>query len=126
MDVMRGKYSKLAAQPGYQKLLETCPILAVWDNQDFGVNDGGRTYPKRAESANIFLDFFGVPQNDPRRDHEGIYASQIIGTKDHRAQIILLDTRYFRDDLDRYAEGEKKTGNIVGWYKPTRTTVVRS
>ncbi|MAI72110.1 MAG: phosphodiesterase [Rhodopirellula sp.] len=120
MDLMRSKYSKLAAQPGYQKLLVTCPVLAVWDDHDFGVNDGGKTYPKRAESEKIFLDFFGVPKDDPRREHEGIYGSQIIGEKDRRVQVILLDTRYFRDDLDRYAKGETKPGNIVGWYKPTK------
>src|SRR5436190_24046790 len=34
MDVMRAKYKKLGAQPGYQKLLKTCPILATWDDHD--------------------------------------------------------------------------------------------
>lgn len=120
MNLMQSKYSKLAAQPGYQKLLNTCPVLAVWDDHDYGVNDGGKAYSKRAESEQIFLDFFGVAEEDPRRKHEGIYGSQIIGNKDQRVQVILLDTRYFRDDLDRYTEGEKKPANIVGWYKPTK------
>src|SRR5436305_318514 len=30
MKVMRAKYARLAAMPGYQKLLKTCPVLATW------------------------------------------------------------------------------------------------
>ena len=122
MAVMKAKYAKLAAQPGYQKLLKTCPVLATWDDHDFGVNDGGKDYPEKKEAARICLDFFGVPKDDPRRTRDGIYGSQVIGEKGKRVQIILLDTRYFRDDLDRYKRGEARPGNIVGWYKPTKDT----
>ena len=124
MDVMRAKYAKLGAQPGYQKLLKTCPVLAVYDDHDFGVNDGGKNYPKRKESAEICLDFFGVPKDDPRRKHEGIYGSQITGDEGQRLQIILLDTRYFRDDLDRnnFTAEERKAKDVVGWYQPTKDT----
>lgn len=124
MAVLKAKYAKLGAQPGYQKLLKTCPVLAVWDDHDYGVNDGGKHYPKRKASAEIFMDFFGVPENDPRRSREGIYGSQIIGDAGHRVQIILLDTRYFRDDLDRgkLSGPERKAKNVVGWYQPTKDT----
>lgn len=124
MDVMRAKYAKLAAQPGYQKLLETCPVLAVYDDHDFGVNDGGKNYPKRKEAAKMCLDFFGVPKDSPRRQREGIYGSSIYGEPGQRVQVILLDTRYFRDDLDRhgYSAEERKQKNIVGWYRPTKDT----
>ena len=122
MDVMKAKYAKLGAQPGYQKLLKTCPVLATWDDHDYGINDGGKNYPKKKESAEICLDFFGVPEDSPRRNREGIYGSQITGEKGRRVQVILLDTRYFRDDMDKYAKGEEKPKNIVGWYKPTKDT----
>lgn len=122
MDVMKAKYAKLAAQPGYQKLLQTCPVLATWDDHDYGVNDGGKHYPMKKQAAEIFLDFFAVPNDDPRRTREGIYGSQILGEIGQRVQIILLDTRYFRDDLDKYQKGEKRPTNIVGWYKPTTDT----
>ena len=122
MEVMKAKYAKLAAQPGYKSLLETCPVLATWDDHDFGVNDGGKHYSMKKESAEVFLDFFGVPNSDPRRARDGIYASQMFGPKGRKVQIILLDTRYFRDDLDKYAKGESKPKDIVGWYKPTKDT----
>ena len=102
--------------------LKKTELLVFWDDHDFGVNDGGKHYSMKKESAEVFLDFFGVPNSDPRRARDGIYASQMFGPKGRKVQIILLDTRYFRDDLDKYAKGESKPKDIVGWYKPTKDT----
>ena len=33
-----------ASDKGWQKLKKTCPILATWDDHDYGVNDGGGEY----------------------------------------------------------------------------------
>ena len=68
MQVLRAKYQQLGNQPGYKQLKATCPILATWDDHDYGVNDGGTEYPKKRESQQIFLDFFEVPKDDPRRN----------------------------------------------------------
>ncbi len=99
MDVLRAKYKKLGDDPGYQKLLKTCPIVATWDDHDYGVNDGGADYPKREESQQIFLDFFGFPKNDPLRTQKGIYHANIYGPSEKNVQVILLDTRYHRSAL---------------------------
>lgn len=124
MAVMQAKYDKLGAQPGYQKLLKTCPVLAVYDDHDLGKNDGGKDYPKKEESAQMCLDFFGVPADSPRRTREGIYGSQMLGEPGSRVHIILLDTRYFRDKLDKntLTPAEKKEKGVVGWYQPTKDT----
>jgi alkaline phosphatase D len=108
MDVMRRKYAQLAADPGYQELLRTCPLLPVWDDHDFGVNDGGADYPKRAESEQIFLDFFNVPVDSPRRQRPGVYDAFVYGPPDKRLQIILLDTRYFRSPLISKLPGSRR------------------
>lgn len=120
MELMKAKYAKLAAKPGYQKLKETCPILATWDDHDYGVNDGGAWYPKREESAKIMLDFFGVPAGSPRRGHAGIYGAHTYGPPGKRVQVILLDTRTFksRPIKDTRPKEELKKQNLVGWYVP--------
>ena len=46
MDVMRAKYAKLAAMPGFQGS-QACPILATWDDHDLGANDAGGDYPRK-------------------------------------------------------------------------------
>jgi alkaline phosphatase D len=96
MDVMRKKYAKLAAVPGFRAIREACPILATWDDHDLGANDAGSDYPKREESQKIFLDFFGDAPDSPRRKRPGVYDAHVYGPEGKRVQVILLDTRYFR------------------------------
>lgn len=110
MEVMRKKYQQLGAMPGYQKLLKISPVLAVWDDHDYGANDSGADYPKRAESQQVFLDFFGEPKDSPRRKREGIYDVKMFGPAGKRTQIILLDTRYFRSPLKRREVSEQGVG----------------
>jgi len=97
--VMRRKYAELAAQPGFQKLKATVPILAIWDDHDFGENDAGADYPMKEESRRLFLDFFGVPADSPRRTRDGIYTSHVFGPEGRRVQIILPDLRWNRTPL---------------------------
>ena len=99
MDVMRAKYAQLAAKPGFAQLHRTTPMIATWDDHDFGVNDGGREYPKKEESRAIFLDFWGVPADHPRRSHSGIYGAYYYGPPGRRVQVILPDNRTFRSPL---------------------------
>jgi alkaline phosphatase D len=104
MEVMAQEYAKLAAIPEFAKLRQSCPILATWDDHDYGVNDGGADYPKRTESAKLFLDFFGVPEDSPRRKRGGVYDAVVVGPEGKRVQFILLDTRYFRSKMVRFVE----------------------
>ena len=123
--VLKRKYAQLAAKPGYQNLLKTCPLLSTWDDHDYGKNDGGEEYVMREESAEIFLDFFNVPQDSPRRSRAGIYGAQTFGEAGKRVQVILLDTRYFRSSpmvKNTISKQEKRKKNLVGWYVPTTNT----
>lgn len=126
MDVMRRKYGMLADKPGYRQLRATCPVLSTWDDHDYGVNDGGASYPKRKASEEVFLDFFEVPEDSPRRDRPGVYGADISGPPGQRVQVVLLDTRYFKDadkqEPNPISEEEKEEQNLVGWYSPTDDT----
>jgi alkaline phosphatase D len=106
MKELRARYQKLAEVPGYQKLLKTCPLLATWDDHDYGWNDAGADWPHRKESQQIFLDFFGIANDSPRRTQEGIYSAAAFGPSGRRVQVILLDTRYHRSPL-------KKRGKFI-------------
>jgi len=118
MEVMKAKYALLGKQPGYIKLKATCPIHATWDDHDYGANDGGAEYPKKKESQQVFLDFFEVPKDDPRRTREGVYSSTVFGPTGKRVQLILLDVRYFRSPLKTgFKPGEPGEG-YRGKYAP--------
>ena len=99
MLVLREKYEVLAARPEFQALRAACPTLAVWDDHDYGVNDGGRHYPRKQESREVFLDFWQEPADSPRRAHPGIYHAHRFTDGRRTLQVLLLDTRSFRDDL---------------------------
>src|ERR1043165_2684454 len=120
MEEMQRKYDTLASKPGYQKLVETTPIIATWDDHDFGVNDGGKEYPKVKESKKMFLDFFKETQNSERRTREGIYTSYTYGETGKRVQIIMLDCRTFRDSL-RFKKHPQLWGEYDKWDDTTKT-----
>ena len=44
MEVLRSKYEKLAAKPGFAELRKKTRTVAIWDDHDFGVHDGGADY----------------------------------------------------------------------------------
>src|SRR5437016_4632807 len=54
MQVLAAKYQLLGNQPGFQKLKQACPILATWDDHDFGANDAGADFPLKRESQKVF------------------------------------------------------------------------
>jgi alkaline phosphatase D len=100
-EVIRQKYDALGKVPGFRKLKAACPLLATWDDHDYGKNDAGADWALRDEAQRAFLDFFGVPAADPRRKRKGVYHSAVFGPPGKRVQVILLDTRYFRSPLKR-------------------------
>ncbi|MDC0304129.1 alkaline phosphatase family protein [Flavobacteriales bacterium] len=100
MDVLRRKYQQLGDNYNYGLLKEKCSIIATWDDHDYGVNDGGKNYPKRAESQKVFLEFFEEPISSMRWKQEGIHTSYDYGSDNQQLKVILLDQRYHRDDPD--------------------------
>jgi len=117
-------YAQMSVKPEYQNLKNNIPIMAVWDDHDYGVNDGDATFVLKEESQKLFLDFFDEPADSQRRKTPGIYDAKIIGPEGKRVQIILLDTRYFRSPPlpDKRTNQEKKILNIAGRYRPNNNT----
>jgi alkaline phosphatase D len=108
MELLRDKYKALTDLPAFAKFSKEHRILPTWDDHDYGKNDAGEEYPKKAESQNIFLDAFGFPADHPARKREGIYHSHTQGATGQVTQIINLDTRYHRSALDRRKVGRRK------------------
>ena len=99
MDVLRGKYAKLAAIDGFRTLRAQVPVVATWDDHDYGEDDAGGEYPMKEQSRRIFLEFWGEPADSPRRDRDGVYTSYTFGPEGRRVQLILLDLRYNRTPI---------------------------
>ena len=55
---MRSRYNDLWTAPSFESFRKETPLLATWDDHDYGKNDAGMEYPQKEGSKNIFLDFF--------------------------------------------------------------------
>ena len=88
------------------------PFEAIWDDHDYGKNDGGNEYIYKKEAKELFLDFWNIDQSDIRRSRDGLYFERLIDIDGVLLQMIFLDTRYFRDPLlptdERGAPGKER------------------
>ncbi len=119
MEEMRKMYKKQKNNPGYRQLLKQAEVYGTWDDHDYGINDGGKNWEHKDESQELLLDFLEAPEDDPRRSREGVYHSSIVNAKKGTIKLIVLDTRYFRDELKFDTEGNKRydardEGTILG------------
>lgn len=89
-------YATQARVPGFARLRQTVPHLAIWDDNDYGLGDGGAEFAHQQASKDAFLDFWQVPPDDERRHREGLYTARLYGPPGRRVQVILLDGRWFR------------------------------
>ena len=101
MAIMEEKYRKLKRNQAYKTFSTPRTILGTWDDHDYGVNDGGLEFPKKAESQQLFLDFLDVSTESERRTREGVYHSEEFIADNKRIKIYVLDTRYFRTELTK-------------------------
>lgn len=112
---MRKKYRTLGKNEHYKNLKNSVPIIATWDDHDYGSDDIGRHYRKKKQSKKIFLKFFDEPRNSARKKHSGIYTSYSYTVNGKVLQIILLDNRTFRDDLLPY-DGSLKSDSAYKYH----------
>ncbi len=109
---LRKAYYTLAQRAEWQRFRSAQPMLATWDDHDYGDNDEGGKFAPKGLAQKLFADFWDLPADAPARRRDGIYDSVIIGPAGKRVQIILLDTRYFRSDLtptdQRNAPGKER------------------
>lgn len=115
---MKAAYQLQMNIPDYQKLLKTVEVLGIWDDHDYGLNDGGKEWHFKNKSQQLFLDFMEISEDSPRRSREGVYYSEIFETEKGSIKIILLDTRYFRDELIKSKDPDKRydasSGTVLG------------
>lgn len=109
---MTAAYRKLAENSDFQKLRQNTPIIPIWDDHDYGKNDAGREFAAKHASKTAFLEFFDIPERDSRYEREGLYHAEKIKQGKHLIQVIVLDTRWFRD-LPPKKSGNKKA-TILG------------
>lgn len=117
MNVMQDKYDNKKRNSDYRNFLEAnIPVLATWDDHDFGANNAGNNYSKRKESQQQFLRHFDIPKSDIRySQQEGIYSAVMQGPSGKKVHSIMLDARYFRSPTFRnYGTCQGDNSTVLG------------
>ena len=58
-DSLDRDWQLLAAQPDFSEFRSRVPIMATWDNHDYGKHNGGAEFELKELTKTKFLDFFG-------------------------------------------------------------------
>jgi alkaline phosphatase D len=98
------RFSEARATLEIYHLPRLIPILAVWDDHDFGHNDANSSYPYLKESQRNFLTFFPQDPNYCRFLDRGPGISSAFSFRGQR--LLLLDDRSYRlekNSSDRHA-----------------------
>ncbi len=101
MSELKAAYDLQLKNAEYQQLISTTPVMATWDDHDYGKNDAGNEYAMRDESQRLFADFFSLSSTHPVRQHAGVYHAGMFNFDGIKVKVIMMDTRYFRDAIER-------------------------
>lgn len=108
MAVLEAQYRLLAGKPGFQRLCAEVPVLATWDDHDYGEDDAGSDYPMKEASRRVFCDFWNEAPDSLRRTRDGIYDAVLLTDGRHRLQILLPDLRFNRTPINRLPLGAQE------------------
>ncbi len=95
------QYRKLKMISEFRNLREKTPMLAIWNDYDFGMDDGGAENPDKESHRTEFIKNWSYLTTALPRDQKALYHSKIFGPKKNKVQIIMLDTRWDRSALKK-------------------------
>lgn len=118
-EIIEQAYADLQNIPPFSRFREHYPILAVWDDHDYGRNDAGMEFEIKEESQRIFQKFWDNGDLEVGQEgREGVYHYVVKTYNDIKVQFIMLDTRYHRSELakegDRYVSNTDPDATILG------------
>ena len=62
LDYVKMRFNMTSEDYWYKEMKKSgVPVVGVWDDHDYGINNGDKTFSKKAEMREIYLDFIGEP-----------------------------------------------------------------
>jgi alkaline phosphatase D len=99
-DQIKKKYQIQNNIHGYKLFKATLPIIGIWDDHDYGKNNGGADYKNKELNREYLLDFLEVEKGAPVRKRDGVYQAFTFGPIGKQVKFLLLDSRYNQTSSD--------------------------
>ncbi len=131
------QYKKLSKIPEYRSFRESVPVMAMWDDNDFGSSDGGADNPEKDLYKKEFLKHFPYIKDGVSWNQGGLYHVKYIGgntttaasrrkkqrilKKQPLLQVIMLDGRYFRSPLKKAEDSQNPLHKYDPWDEKDKT-----
>jgi hypothetical protein len=92
-------YRNLTTNNHYLSFIEDVEVDGVWDDHDYGVNDGGKHIENQDARQFLYTNFLSTRATKDylKLQHKGLYHSKLIEIDGIKLNFIFLDTRTFRD-----------------------------
>jgi len=122
--VMKDSYNMLANNVHFKEFRAKTPIMATWDDHDYGLQDGGKEFSGKYDAKAAFVEFFDYPEINQLADKDqGIFHSRELSFEGKTIRIIMLDTRWYRDKQQlTYLSYEQLKKLNLGRYQPHKDT----
>ena len=100
LQAFRNKYSRVFNE-NFQRLTASIPLMAMWDDHDYGKDNSDGTYPYKEEAKRVFKESYPVYPFEV--ENGGIYYKFSIADVD----VFVLDARWYRSPMQN-EDGEDK------------------
>jgi alkaline phosphatase D len=123
LEQIEASYEQAATRDELRSFREQVPVIAMWDDNDYGGSDIGASFEHKRRSKELFLDFWTDKKEKEIRDREsGIYGLWNFGSEEHRTQIIVPDLRYCRSEWAHTEKSYKEMLSASGFGPYVATT----
>ncbi len=106
LEQIEAAYKQAASRTELRQFRDQVPVIAIWDDNDYGGSDIGATFEHKSRSKELFLNFWASREERRVRDREyGIYGLWEFGSGERRTQIIVPDLRFRRSEWAHTEDG---------------------
>ena len=98
------RYTETRSKIGLFRHKNLVPVMAVWDDHDFGANGGDSSFSQKQFMLELFSNFWLYPDED--RYQRGVGVSQVLSVFGYR--FCMMDGRYYRNATTPWGESQKE------------------
>lgn len=108
-------YSNTKNNVHYKELDNNKPVIGIWDDHDFGVNDGNSSFIFKDMFKKSYLKFIGEPSSSNRwQFNRSIHTSYSFGEGVKSVKFILIDSHYHKEYI---SYTEKVTNAFKSYFR---------